>query len=68
MPVHGMNVSKRPGNTAETEPVRYVRVFIDVAWIIIVDEVVPEGLPKDKPGQGRQRDAEAKGLPEPVGL
>ena len=44
-------MSKRPGNTADAEPTCYFRVFIDVTRIIIVNEVVPERLTKNKPCQ-----------------
>src|SRR6266480_3770454 len=44
MPVHGMNMSECPGNTANAEPTSYFRVFIDVARIVIINEVVPERL------------------------
>jgi len=49
MPVHGMNVAECPGNTADTEPSRYLRIFIDVTRIVVVNEVVPERLTKNDP-------------------
>jgi len=63
MPVHGMNMSECPGNTANAEPTGYFRVFIDITRIVIINEVVPEHLAKNKPGQRRQSDADADGKP-----
>ena len=54
-----MNVGECPGNTANAEPTGYVRIFIDVARVIIVDEVVPERLAKNNPRKRRERQANA---------
>jgi hypothetical protein len=59
MPVHGMNMSKGPPNAAEAQAACYFRVFINVAWVIVVNEVVPKSLAKDKPDQGGKSDADA---------
>ena len=63
MPVHGMNVAECPSNTANAEPTGYFRVFIDVTRIVIINEVVPERLAKNKPCQARESDADADGKP-----
>jgi hypothetical protein len=57
MPVHGMNIGECPCNTAEAEPGCYLRIFVDVTRIIIIDEVVPERLAKNKPRQRRESEA-----------
>ena len=44
-----MNVGEGPRNAAEAKPAGYFVVFIDVAWIIIVNEIVPKRLAKDDP-------------------
>ena len=62
MPVHGMNMGECPANTADPEPTGYVRVFVDVTGIIIVNEVVPERLAKNNPRKHRKNDAEAHNL------
>ena len=67
MPVHGMNVGECPGNTADAEPTGYLRVFVDVTRIIVVNEVVPERLAKNKPAQGRKSDANGDDQPETIG-
>ena len=66
MPVKGVNMCKCPGNTADAESAGYSRVFIDVTRIVIVNEVVPERLAKNKPCQARQSDADADGKPPAV--
>jgi len=66
MPVQGMDMSKRPGDTADAEPTCYSRVFIDVTRIVIVNEVVPERLTKNKPCQARQSDADGDSEPPVV--
>ncbi len=59
VPVHGMNMSERPGNTADAQSTGYPRIFIDVTRIIIVNEVVPERLAKNKPRKHCNTDANA---------
>lgn len=59
MPVHGMNVGERPRNTANAEPSRYLRIFIDVTRIVVVNEVVLERLTKNYPCQDCETDADA---------
>ena len=55
-----------PGDTADTETSCYCRVLIYVTRIIVVNEVVPERLAKNKPCQARQNDADADGRPPAV--
>ena len=66
MPVHGMNMGKCPDNAADAQSLSYLRVFVDVTRIIIVNEVVPERLAKNKPAQCRQSNTDAHRLPGTV--
>jgi len=63
MPVHGMNMSECPGNTAEANAIGYVSVFIDVTRIIVVNEVVPQRLAKNDPCKRCETDADADSYP-----
>lgn len=63
MPVHGMNVGEGPPNPAEADAAGYFAVFIDVARIIIVNEIVPECLREHAPRKHYQTDANARGHP-----
>ena len=58
-----MNMGKCPGDTADAEAAGYLRIFIDVARIIIVDEVVPERLAKNYPRKDGETDANADRQP-----
>src|SRR5438270_13003633 len=59
MPVHGMNVGKGPGNTADVEAISYVGIFVDVTRVIVVNEVVSKRLTKDNRGKHCETDANA---------
>jgi hypothetical protein len=61
MPVRGMNMSESPTNALEAKAACYSRVFINVAWVIVVNKVVPKRLAKDHPYQGSKSDADADG-------
>ena len=63
MPVHGMDVGEGPRNPAEAKAAGYSGVFIDVARIIIVNEIVPQRLTKNDPGEQYQGDAGADKFP-----
>ena len=68
MPVLGMNVRERPGNASQAEAASYLRIFIDVGRIIVVNEVVPEGLTKNNPCNCREKHADADSQPATVGF
>ena len=55
-----------PGNTVDAKTTCYFRVLINVMRIIVINEVVPERLAKNKPCQARQSDADAEGKPPAV--
>jgi len=63
MPVHGMDVSEGPDNPAEAKTAGYSGVFIDVARIIIVNEIVPQCLTKNDPGKRCETNANAHSSP-----
>ena len=66
MPIHGVNMAKCPGNTADAEAAGYLRIFIDVAGVIIVDEIVPERLAENHPRKDGDTDADADSQPPAV--
>ena len=68
MPVHRMNMRKSPRNTAEAKTVGDPGVLINVTRIIVVDELVPERLPKNCPGKHGQGNANAGNKPAAAGF
>jgi len=50
----GMNVSKRPENILPIQPCLDLRILTDVNGIVEIDEVVPQSLRKDDPGNRGQ--------------
>ena len=59
MPVHGMDVGEGPRNPAEAKAAGYSGVFIHVARIIVVNEIVPQRLTKNDPRKRYETDAKA---------
>ena len=57
MPVAGMSVSKRPKNRRPCQTGNDIRVFINVEVVVVIDEVMPQRLSEDGPGETRQGDA-----------
>ena len=49
MPVFGVNMSECPGDVREVNAAGDPGVLIDVARIVIVNEIVPERLSKNDP-------------------
>jgi hypothetical protein len=49
VPVFGMDMRKCPRDIGEVDAAGDSRVLIDVGWIIVVNEIVPERLNKDAP-------------------
>ena len=66
MPVLGMNMAKRPGDTGQAEPASYFRIFVDVGLFIVVHEFVPERLAKNNPRNCREKNADADSQPAAV--
>jgi hypothetical protein len=63
MPVLSMNMSECPGNTAYVKAAGYPGILINITWIVIVNEVVPERLAKDNPCKHCKKDANADNYP-----
>ena len=63
MPVFGMDMSKGPGDVGDADAAGDPRVLIDVARIVVVNEIVPECLTKDGPSKDEETDANAGGHP-----
>ena len=66
MPVLSVNMSEYPGNTGDVKAAGYLGILINIPRVIIVNEVVPERLAKNKPCQARQSDADDDGKPPAV--
>ena len=49
VPILGMDMGKRPGDIGEIDAAADSCVLIDVAWIVVIDEIVPKGLSIDDP-------------------
>ena len=49
VPVFGMDMRKRPGDVGEVGAAGDPRVLIDVARVVVVNEIEPESLSKDDP-------------------
>jgi hypothetical protein len=58
-----MNMAECPGNAADADTAGYVGVFIDVARVIVVNEIVPERLPKNKRSKHCKKNANPANRP-----
>ncbi len=65
MPVLRMNMSECPGNTGDVKAAGYPGILINIPRVIIVNEVVPERLAKNRPSQRCKSNANADGKPPP---
>jgi hypothetical protein len=63
MPVFRMDVSECPNNVRDVDTARDPGVLIDVAGIIVVNEIVPERLTENGPRKHCQGNADAESLP-----
>ena len=63
MPVLGMNMSECPGNAGDVKTAGYLGIFINVARIVVINEVVPESLAKNSACQHRETNANADSQP-----
>ena len=59
MPVLRMNMGECPGDTGDVKPTGYPGTLVNVPRIIVVNEVVPERLAKNRPCKDCQTDTEA---------
>ena len=51
MPVGGMDMGERPGNARDGEPPRHLGAVADVFRVVIINELVRQGLPENDPDQ-----------------
>jgi len=58
-----MNMSECPNDVREVDAAGDPSVLIDVARIVVVNEIVPDCLNKDGPRKDCQTNADADGLP-----
>lgn len=63
VPVFGVDMSERPGDIREVDAACDRRVLIDVVRIVVINEIVPEGLTKNAPRKHCQSNADPDGLP-----
>src|SRR5262249_38853418 len=63
MPVFGMNMSECPSDVRDVNAARDSGVLIDVARIVVVNEIVPECLTKNHPRKSCQSNADADSFP-----
>jgi hypothetical protein len=63
MPVLRMNMGERPDNTGDVKAAGYLGILINVMRVIIVNEVMPERLPKHGPCKHYKTDADADKYP-----
>ena len=63
MPILRVDMGECPANTCDAKAAGYLGIFIDVARIVVVNEVVPERLAENNPHKYRQKDADADGQP-----
>jgi hypothetical protein len=59
MPVLRMNMGECPDNAGGVKAACYLGIFINVARIIIINEVVPKSLTKNNAREHRETDANA---------
>lgn len=57
MPVLGMHMGERPPNPAPAQPRADVRVIKHVKRIVVIDELMLKRLPKNRPRQRDQKNA-----------
>src|SRR5690242_7388404 len=49
MPIGRVSLSERPTNPGQAYPTANLRIFVDVVVVIVIDEIVREGLPENRP-------------------
>ena len=55
-----------PDNSCCAKAASYFRILINVALIIVINEVVPEGLAENHPGKRCQQDGDANSDPAAI--
>src|SRR5438093_3701737 len=67
MPIFGVNVGECPDNIGKAEATRYSGILIHITRVIVVNEIVPERLAKNRPSQRYKNDANAESEPPAPG-
>ena len=63
-----MDMCECPPNTSQIKAPCYRGVFVNVTWVVIVDEIVVDRLAKDSPCDCDKTDAKRGGYPVTVGF
>jgi hypothetical protein len=58
MPIAGMRAAERVNSAGNRQPTPDERVCVNVAVIIVVDEIVADSLAKNKPGNCNEKNAD----------
>src|SRR2546423_1428995 len=61
VPVVGVHMGKGPANSAKAEAARDLRLIVDVNIIVVVQELVPDGLAKHNPHKNGKKNADCTG-------
>jgi len=56
-------MSECPDNTGYVKPAGYFGIFINITWIIVINEVVSERLTKNDPRKHYKKDRNADNYP-----
>jgi hypothetical protein len=59
VPVIGVDVRKRPDDISEAQARLNRGIGIDIILVVVIDEVMPERLAKNGPGNQREKNADA---------
>jgi len=54
-----MKMTEGPGNARDVQTAGYPCILINIALIIVINEIVPEGLAENKPGKCREQNGDA---------
>ena len=60
VPVSAVSVSKRPKNPGARQTRDDMRVFVNVDWVVVINELVMQCLPEHDPGEADQDDADRR--------
>lgn len=60
MPVLRMNMAHGPANATQANAAGYLRILINVVVIVVVNEIVPQRLGENNPGDNREENADGR--------
>ena len=58
VPVAGIDMCKRPGNSVETNTGSDLRIFIDVGIVVVIYKLMMDRLPENNPGKCNESNAD----------